>query len=92
MCVVFISKCIKTAHNKIFFNDGTSTACGNTSGMAQLFGTAQKYEHFAWSKVLNYKYIFMRRLANIYFSPVCLSLISTSTFKYKYILQTIIEK
>lgn len=62
MCVVLISKCIKTAHNKTFFNYGTSTACGNTSGMAQLFGTAQKYE----TTILNDYNIFifyMRRLA-----------------------------
>jgi hypothetical protein len=66
MCVVLIS-CIKTAHNKIFFNDGTSTACGNTSGMAQLFGTAQKYEHFCMRKKYSTTNIFfMRRLAMIY--------------------------
>jgi hypothetical protein len=87
MCVVLISKCIKTAHNKTFFNDGTSTACGNTSGMAQLFGTAQKYKHFARTKVLNYKCIFYASAGKdllAYYSAACLSLGSTSTLNYKY--------
>jgi hypothetical protein len=86
---------IKTTHNKTFFNDGTSTACGNTSGMAQLFGTAQKYKHIARTKVLNYKRIFYASACKDLLA--CLSLGRTSTLSYKYaqsmqILQTTTEK